>query len=48
MSSILGWILIIFGGGLSLILCLFMILSMIGMILYKIYRKIRYHASLYD
>ncbi len=48
MSTILLWIIIILGGGMSLILCLYMIISLIVMIIYKIYRKIRYHASLYD
>lgn len=48
MGNILLWIVVILGGGLSLILCLYMIISMFVMIIYKIYRKIRYHASLYD
>lgn len=48
MDNILLWIVVILGGGLSFILCLYMIISMFVMIIYKIYRKIRYHASLYD
>lgn len=48
MSNILGWIVVILGGGFSLILCLYMVLSLFVMVGYKIYRKIRYHASLYD
>ncbi|MBR1599692.1 MAG: hypothetical protein IJ661_12390 [Lachnospiraceae bacterium] len=48
MGNILLWIVVILGGGLSLILCLYMIISMFVMVIYKIYRKIRYHASLYD
>lgn len=48
MGNILLWIVVIFGGGLSFILCFYMIVSMFVMIIYKIYRKIRYHASMYD
>ncbi len=48
MSNILGWLVVILGGGFSLIICLYMIVSLIVMIAYKIYRKVRFHASLYD
>ncbi len=48
MDKILLWIVVILCGGLTFILCAYMVLALIGMIIYKIYRKIRYHASLYD
>lgn len=48
MMDILTWIVVIVGGGFSLVICLYMVLSLFVMIGYKIYRKIRYHASLYD
>ncbi len=48
MSDILGWLVVIIGGGFSLVVCLYMVLSLIGMVAYKIYRKVRFHASLYD
>ena len=48
MSNILEWLVVILGGGFSLIICLYMIVSLIVMIAYKIYRKVRFHASLYD
>ena len=46
--DILLWIVVIIGGGTGLLSCLYIIFSLFGMIGYKIYRKIRYHASLYD
>ncbi|MBQ9198817.1 MAG: hypothetical protein IJ141_05220 [Lachnospiraceae bacterium] len=48
MKNFLVWLVVILGGGFSLILCLYILLSLVAMIIYKIYRKIRYHASLYD
>ena len=45
MSNILGWLVVILGGGFSLIICLYMIVSLIVMIAYKIYRKVRFRAS---
>ena len=48
MKNILVWLLVVLGGGFSFILCLYILLSLVVMIIYKIYRKIRYHASLYD
>ncbi|MBQ7707176.1 MAG: hypothetical protein IJT72_05295 [Lachnospiraceae bacterium] len=48
MKNALVWLVVILGGGFSLILCLYILLSLVAMIIYKIYRKIRYHASLYD
>ena len=48
MSDILGWLVFIIGGGFSLIVCLYMVVSLIAMVVYKFYRKVRFHASLYD
>lgn len=41
-------ILMIVGGGISVVTTLYLIISMFGMIGYKIYRAIRFGASLYD
>lgn len=41
-------ILLIVGGGISLVTTLYLTFSMFIMIGYKIYRKIKYGASLYD
>ena len=46
--DILMWLVVIIAGGLSLALCLYMVLSMFVVIGYKIYRKIRYNISLFD
>lgn len=48
MSNILGWLVVIIGGGFSLVVCLYMVISLFVMVAYKIYRKVRFHASLYD
>lgn len=48
MGNILGWIVVIVAGGFSLILCLYMVLSLFVVAGYKIYRKLRYGISLYD
>lgn len=32
----------------GILVILYVMLSLIGMIVYKIHRKIKYHASLYD
>ena len=48
MSDILGWLVVIIGGGFSLVVCLYMVVSLIAMVVYKIYRKVRFHTSLYD
>ena len=42
------WLIIILGALLGLLSSLYIILSMVGMIIYKIYRKCKYHVSLYD
>ncbi len=48
MKKILVYLVVILGGGLSLATCLYILLSLLIMIIYKIYRKIKYHASIYD
>ncbi|MBO5469845.1 MAG: hypothetical protein J6A03_08945 [Lachnospiraceae bacterium] len=48
MSDILGWLVVIIGGGFSLVVCLYMVVSLIAMVVFKVYRKVRFHASLYD
>lgn len=48
MDNILGWIVIIIAGGFSLILCLYMVLSLFVVAGYKFYRKFRYGISLFD
>lgn len=42
------WLIIIVGGALGIVSTLYLIVSMIGMIAYKVYRKCKYHTSLYD
>lgn len=41
-------LLVIIGGAAGLLSTLYLVVSMIWVLIYKIYRKIRYHASLYD
>ena len=48
MSDILGWLVVIIGGGFILVVCLYMVVSLIAMVVFKVYRKVRFHASLYD
>lgn len=42
------WLVVILGALLGLVSSLYIIVSLIGMIIYKIYRKCKYHVSLYD
>ncbi len=46
--NILMWIVIVIGCLLGLVSSLYIVVSMIGMIIYKIYRKCKYNLSLYD
>lgn len=46
--NILIWLVIILGGLLGFVSSMYILVSLIGMIIYKIYRKCRYHVSLYD
>lgn len=41
-------LLVIIGESLGLLSTLYLVVSMIWVLVYKIYRKIKYHASLYD
>ncbi|MEZ3445026.1 MAG: hypothetical protein K1W30_07835 [Lachnospiraceae bacterium] len=46
--NILMWILIFVGGATGAVSTLYIIVSLFAVLIYKIYRKIVYHASLYD
>ncbi len=46
--NILMWIVIVIGCLLGLVSSLYIVVSMIAMIGYKIYRKCKYNMSLYD
>lgn len=46
--NILMWLVIILGGLLGFVSSMYILVSLVGMIIYKIYRKCRYHVSLYD
>ncbi|MGN0168956.1 MAG: hypothetical protein ACI4AB_13040 [Acetatifactor sp.] len=46
--SIGMWLMIIIGGAAGLLSTLYIVVSIFAVIFYKIYRKMRYHISLYD
>ncbi len=46
--KILMWILVIFGGGVGLFSTLYIVFSLVGVILYKCYRKLRFGISLFN
>lgn len=46
--NIFYYILLFIGGSVGLLSTLYMVVSLIAVIVYKIYRKIKYHISLYD
>ena len=46
--NIFLWILIFIGGAAGAFSTLYIVVSLFAMIFYKIYRKIKYHASIYD
>lgn len=46
--KLLMWLLIIFGGGIGLFSTLYIVVSLFGVIGFKIFRKIKYGMSLYD
>lgn len=48
MDFIIKLIIIIIGGGLGVLTSVAIVAGIIGTIIYKIYRKCRYHISLYD
>lgn len=41
-------ILVIIGGAIGVLSTGYMVISLVWVVMYKIYRKIRYNASLYD
>lgn len=43
--NILLWIVIIIGGGIGLFSCLYIVVSLFATIIYKFYRKFKYHIS---
>lgn len=42
------WILVFIGGITGALSTLYLLASLVAVIFYKFYRKIKYHASLYD
>lgn len=46
--SIGMWLMVIIGGAAGLFSTLYIVVSMIGILAYKTYRKVRFHASFYD
>ncbi|MDE7272538.1 MAG: hypothetical protein K2N95_05670 [Lachnospiraceae bacterium] len=46
--NIFMWILILIGGVTGALSTLYIIVSLFGVIFYKIYRKVKYHTSLFD
>lgn len=46
--NILMWILIFIGGATGALSTLYIVVSLFAVIFYKIFRAVKYHASLYD
>ncbi|MBO5033714.1 MAG: hypothetical protein J6C19_07380 [Lachnospiraceae bacterium] len=46
--NIFLWLLIFIGGAAGALSTLYIIISLFVMIFYKLYRKVKYHASIYD
>lgn len=46
--NIFMWILIFIGGATGALSTLYIIVSLFAVIFYKIYRKVKYHTSIYD
>lgn len=42
------WILVFIGGVTGALSTLYLLVSLFAVIFYKVYRKIKYHTSLYD
>ncbi len=42
------WILVFIGGATGALSTLYLLVSLFAVIFYKVYRKIKYHTSLYD
>jgi len=46
--NIFLWILVLIGGAAGAFSTLYIVVSLFAVIFYKIYRKAKYHVSLYD
>lgn len=46
--NIFLWILVLIGGATGALSTLYIVVSLFAVIFYKIYRKAKYHVSLYD
>lgn len=46
--NIFLWLIIIIGGAVGALSTFYIVISLFAVIFYKIYRKIKYHASIYD
>lgn len=46
--NIIVWIMIFIGGLTGILSCLYLVVAMPVLIVWKMYRRIRYHISLYD
>lgn len=46
--NIFLWLLIFIGGAAGALSTLYIVISLFAMIVYKLYRKIKYHVSIYD
>ena len=42
------WILIFIGGATGALSTIYIIISLFAVLFYKIYRKVKYHASIFD
>ena len=42
------WILVFIGGATGALSTVYIIISLFAVLFYKIYRKVKYHASIYD
>ncbi|MDE7267775.1 MAG: hypothetical protein K2N89_09965 [Lachnospiraceae bacterium] len=46
--NIVLWILIFIGGATGALSAVYIMISLFAMIFFKLYRKVKYHISLYD
>lgn len=42
------WLLMIIGGGVGIFCTFYLLVSMPAVIIWKLYRKVKYHTSMYD
>lgn len=42
------WILVFIGGATGALSTVYIIISLFAVLFYKVYRKVKYHASMYD